>query len=88
MYSLHFVLHLCRMVLLGRISLRNRRLEVMGAGKNGARERGTRVSVACSVLSCSHYFQAPATQATREFVQTSGNFIFGVRFIHSDDLSV
>ena len=84
MYILHFVLHLFRMVLLGRISLQNRSLEVMGTGKNRARERDTRVSV----LSCAHYFQAPPTQATREFVQTSGHFIFGVRFIYSDDLSV
>ena len=88
MYILHFVLHSFRMVLLGRISLCNRRLEVMGAGKNGTRERDTRVTLARPIPSYTHYFQAPATQAMREFVQISGHFIFGVRFIHSHKLSV
>ena len=46
-----------------------------------ARERDTRVSLARSVLSCAHYFQTPATQTMREFVQTSRHFIFDVRFI-------
>ena len=54
---------------------------MMGTGKNMVRERDTRVSLACSVLSCAHYSQAPATQAVREFVQTSRLFIFGVCFI-------
>ena len=55
-------------------SLRSRRLEVMGTGKNVARERDTsgererlperpHVSLARSVLSCAHYFQAHATQS-------------------------
>ena len=43
-----------------------RELEVMGARKNWAREEDTRVSLACPVLSCAHYFQTPATQARRE----------------------
>ena len=59
-----------------RVSLRSKRLEVVGARKNGrAREedtregRGsTRVSPSCApVLSCAHYFQAPAKQATSDF---------------------
>ena len=38
------------------ISLRSRRLEVVGAKKNLARERETRVSPSCSpVLHCAHY---------------------------------
>ena len=41
-------------------SLRSRRLEVVGARKNG-RTRGRHA--ATPVLSCAHYFQAPATQA-------------------------
>ena len=53
----------------------------MGTGKNMVRKRDTRVSLARSVLSCAHYSQAPATQAVREFVQTSRLFIFGVCFI-------
>ena len=54
-------------------SLRSRRLEVMGARKNGAREGDTRwkkqppstlrVSLARSVRSHAHHFQAPTTQA-------------------------
>ena len=42
-------------------SLRSRRLEVVGARKNG-RARGRHALA--PVLSCAHYFQAPATQAT------------------------
>ena len=45
-----------------RISLRSRRLEVVGTRKN-ARERSPSRA---SVLSFAHYFQAPATQATSE----------------------
>ena len=52
----------------------------MGTGKNMVRKRDTRVSLARSVLSCAHY-SPPATQAVREFVQTSRLFIFGVCFI-------
>ena len=36
----------------------NLRLEVMGTGKNGVH-----VSLTRPILSCAHYFQAPATQA-------------------------
>ena len=43
------------------LSLRSRRLKVVGARKNGY----LRVSPSLApVLSCAHYFQAPATQAT------------------------
>ena len=52
------------------ISLRSRRLEVVGTRKKRAREqetreeRGPRVSPSLApVLSFAHYFQAPATQA-------------------------
>ena len=47
-------------------SLRSRRLEVMGERENG-RTRGTQgVSPSrAPVFSCAHYFQAPATQATK-----------------------
>ena len=47
-------------------SLRSRRLEVVGTRKNGlARRRHARVSPSRAlVLSFTHYFQAPATQAT------------------------
>ena len=38
----------------------------VGARKNGARERDTRVSLAQPVLSCTHFFQAPATQGRKE----------------------
>ena len=42
----------------------------MGAKKNAAREGDTRASLAHSVSSCAHHFQAPATQARLEpFVQ-------------------
>ena len=45
-------------------SLHSRRLEVVGARKNGAREGETRVSRASPFFSCAHYFQAPATQVS------------------------
>ena len=55
-------------------SLRSRRLEVVGTRKNGrarrrhARGEGAPSPLAClsraPVLSFTHYFQAPATQAT------------------------
>ena len=45
-------------------SLRNRRLEVVGARKNGAREGDTRVYRASPFFSCAHYFQTPATQVS------------------------
>lgn len=51
-------------------SLRSRRLEVMGARNNGAREGRrslplpSRVSLAHSVRYNAHHFQAPATQAS------------------------
>ena len=49
------------------ISLRSRRLDVVGTRNTGAREEDTltpRVSPLCApVLSFAHYFQAPAMQA-------------------------
>ena len=39
-------------------TLRSRRLEVMGAGKNKEDERDTHVSLARPIISCIHYFQA------------------------------
>ena len=47
------------------LSLRSRRLEVVGERENGrARGRHARVSPSRTrVFSCAHYFQAPATQA-------------------------
>ena len=42
----------------------SRRLEVMGAGKNWARERDTRVSLAHPVLSCTDYFQLSPEKPT------------------------
>ena len=38
-------------------TLRSRRLEVMGAGKNKAHDRDTHVSLARHIISCIHYFQ-------------------------------
>ena len=53
-----------------------RRLEVMVAGKNGARKGDTRadplpsrVSLARSVLSSAHYLQAPATYAGYHYLK-------------------
>ena len=52
---------------LDMISLRSRRLDVVGTRNTGAREEDTltpRVSPLCApVLSFAHYFQAPAMQA-------------------------
>ena len=42
----------------------------MGARKNWVRKGDTRVSLARPVLSCAHYFQAPATW--REMSQSKG----------------
>ena len=42
------------------LSLRSRRLEVVGARKNGCLHVSPSRAL---VLSCAHYFQAPATQA-------------------------
>ena len=53
-----------------RVSLTMRVACVVGARKwwakerTGTREGDTRVSFSCTVFSCAHYFQAPATQAT------------------------
>ena len=50
-------------------SLRSRRLEVVGERENG-RARGVRVSLSrAPVVSCAHYFQAPATQVSLLGVQ-------------------
>ena len=57
------------------LSLRSRRLEVVGERENGrargrhAKDEGAPSPLACLLLahpffSCAHYFQAPATQAT------------------------
>ena len=46
------------------VSLRSRRLEVVGTRKNGRARRTPHVSPSRGpVLSFAHYFQAPATQA-------------------------
>ena len=48
-----------------RVSLRSRRLEVVGERENG-RARGRHACLLACVLFLAHYFQAPATQAKRE----------------------
>ena len=53
-----------RPLTLRHFSSGSRRLEVMVAGKNWARERDTRVSLAHPVLSCTHYFQLSPEKPT------------------------
>ena len=53
------------------LSLRSRRLEVVGARKKTPRVSSSRAPV----LSCAHYFQAPATQAQGRYpIETLGFF--------------
>ena len=56
-----------------KVSLRSRRVEVVGTRKNerARRRHAPCVSPSCaSVLSFAHYFQAPAPQATTRFTKS------------------
>ena len=48
----------------------SRRLEVVRAKKNGRESETRESSSRAPVLSCFHYFQAPATQAKRQIFES------------------